>query len=439
MVETNKIARQLSYAAQIAQDFERRYGLHALIRERQDLLKAFEPPQHIKAMLEIENAARAAFANPFEQMMRSIRPSIDDLRLRAGFDSSTLSSIQNAAASLSRPSDIVRQISAFEGLGYSSINQLMASQSAMADAALGIRKSMAAVKLPDLFPHDRIAGTLAGVQVLSEQSEAMRLSAKAALESILGYQSFAERQLRRAVTDDPIVFSRRMTITDMAGDLLETAQSSWELLGIQATVVPDDQTLEIPKPTIYPHLNQELSYLYREDVTADPEIAFDRSNASIVATLGGEIVELIYNINESRNSYGKTHIITPTNRTMRAVHQLTASVSKDEYSFGKIVDALYFLIYEGSGSAKRLTEIMTDEELTTVWWIKTLRTSIRHDIDHGDERKSQKKHIEIGEVYSALVGQKRPKRGTDWTTAQVVLFEHTANFLRRVLNIIDPD
>ena len=66
------------------------------------------------------------------------------------------------------------------------------------------------------------------------------------------------------------------------------------------------------------------------------------------------------------------------------------------------MDTLYFLIYEGSGNAKRLTELMTDEELTTVWWIKTLRTSIRHDVDHGDERKSKRKHLEIGEVYSAL-------------------------------------
>ena len=436
MGKKRKMARQFSSGTQVVQDFERRYGLHALIRERQDLLKAFEPPPHIKGMFEIANALRGAYANPFEQMMRSIRPNIDDLRLRAGIDPS---SIQNVAARLLEPSDILRQIREFEGFGYSSIAQLMEMQSSMAEAALEIRNRMPAVELPDLFPHDRIADALAGVQVLSKQNEAMRLSAKTALESIQGYQSFAERQLSRAVTDDPIVFSRRMSITDRAGDLLETAQGSWELLGKQAIAVPEDQIPEITKPSIYSYLNRELSFLYRRNVRADPEAAFDRSDAAKVSTLVGEIVELIYSINESRESSGKEPIITPTNSNLRAVHQLTSSLCADEYTFGTIVDALYFLIYEGSGTANRLNEIMDDKELTTVWWIKSLRTSIRHDIDHGDKRKSRKKHIEIGEVYSALVGQKRPKRPKQWTTAQIVLYEHTADLLRRVFDLVEPD
>ena len=210
----------------------------------------------------------------------------------------------------------MRQFGAIEVLGHSSIGHLIESQSAMAKAASEIRKSIAGFELPDRFPHDRIAGALAGIQVLSKQNEVMRRSAKAALESIQAFQSFAERQLRRAVTDDPDVFFRRMVVTDMAGDLLETAQISWELLGQHATAVPDDQPPEVIKPTIYSHLNQELSYLYRDNVQVDSSAAFDRSTASTVNTLGGEIVELIYNINESRKSSGNTQIVTPTNRAL---------------------------------------------------------------------------------------------------------------------------
>ena len=103
------------------------------------------------------------------------------------------------------------------------------------------------------------------------------------------------------------------------------------------------------------------------------------------------------------------------------------------------MDALYCLLYEGSGYANRLTSLMENEDLAPLWWVKSLRTSFRHDVDHGDPRKSQKKHVEIGEIYFTLVGSKRPKRPSDWSAAQVALFEHTADFLRKLLDVVDPD
>ena len=439
MAKIDKIARQLSYNVRTIHDFEKRYGTRALLRERQDLLKALKPIQHIERLSQLENAVRTAFVNPFEELIRSIRPSLEDLRLEIGFHPNTIRSIQLAAENLARPSDIMQQVATFKGLGHSSIDRLIRGQLAIDERVLEIRNNVVDVEIPDLFPHHRIAGALAGIQVLSEQSEVMRFSAKTALESIQAFQSFAKRQLRRAVIDEPNVFSRRMAVTDLAGDLLETAQSSWEMLGQQATAVPDNCPPVMVKPAIYSHLNQELSYLYRKDVKADPHSAYHRSTASRVATLGGEIVELIYNINQSRMSSANAHIFKPTNRALRAIYQLTNSVSRNEQSFGDVVDALYILIYEGSGSASRLTDLMTDAELTTVWWIKTLRTSMRHDVDHGDERKSRKKHSEIGEVYYALVGQMRPKLAADWSAAQVVLYEYTADLLRSVLDIVDPN
>ena len=439
MAKTDRIARQLSYSVSTIHDFEKHYGIRALLRERQNLLKALEPLQHIERQFQLENAVRTAFSNPFEGLIRSIRPSLDDVRLEIGLHTDTIRSIQLAAESLVRPSDILQQAKAFTGFGHTSIDRLIQGQLAIDERVLEIRNKVADLEIPDLYAQHRIAGALAGIQVLSAQSEVMRLSAKTALESIHAFQSFAERQLRRAVTDEPHVFSCRLAVTDLAGDIFETAHSSWEMLGQQATADPDNRPPIILTPTIYSHLNRELSFVYRKGVAADPHSAFDRSIASRVATLGGEIVQLIYNLNQSRMSSTNVPIFKPTNRALLAIYQLTNLVSRDEQSFGVVVDALYILIYEGSGYASRLTDLMTDEELTTLWWIKTLRTSIRHDVDHGDERKSQKKHSEIGEVYYALVRQMRPKRAADWSAAQVVLYEYTANLLRSVLDIVDPN
>ena len=102
MAEMDVIARQLSSGVQKIRVFEQRYGTHALLRERQHLLRAFEPLQHIRSMLQFQNAARVAFSNPFEEMMRSIRPSLDDIRRRAGIDCNMIRSIQAATKNLSR-------------------------------------------------------------------------------------------------------------------------------------------------------------------------------------------------------------------------------------------------------------------------------------------------------------------------------------------------
>jgi hypothetical protein len=352
--------------------------------------------------------------------------------------------MREIAESLSRPSEILRQIDAFGSLGHFRIKELMEGQATMAQAAIEFRERMAAIDLPTLLPHDRVADALAGIQVLSTRSEALRLTASTALEAICDYQSFAARQLSRALTDHPAVFSRRMVITDLAGDLLETTQSSWELFGLRAAVVAESPrpvvtpAIPLTSPTAYSHLNRQLAYLYKDTAEQDASAAFHRSTASTAIALGGEIVELIHGINESRVSAGAPLVISPTNRNLLAVQQITTTVAADEQGFGKIVDALYCLLYEGSGDAKRLTELMSDEELMALWWVKTLRTSLRHDVDHGDPRKARSRHVEIGDVYIRLISRRRPIRAAHWSAAQTALFTAAAQLLRALRDRIDP-
>lgn len=77
------------------------------------------------------------------------------------------------------------------------------------------------------------------------------------------------------------------------------------------------------------------------------------------------------------------------------------TVCKDSGSFGEFVDALYFLIYEGSGSCKRLPSPPPD----FVMDVKFLRTSLRHDVDHGDSNEVRKKHIRNADVFKKYSGK----------------------------------
>lgn len=113
---------------------------------------------------------------------------------------------------------------------------------------------------------------------------------------------------------------------------------------------------------------------------------------------------------------------------------MLTSFSTDDKTFGCVVDSLYMLIYEGSGSAKRILEVLSDSECTTLWNIKHIRTDFRHDIEHGDEKKYLAKKQEIGCAYQAICGKLRPLKQKDWVAAHAMLFKHVDEFLQSIID-----
>ena len=437
MVDIDKLSG-LSLGVRAAQSFEERYGTHALLRERQILLGGFRMPPYLTEMMRMEQAIRAAYqhVNPFEQMMRNIRPDLDYLRLRTGFDESIIETMRGVADRLARSFDPLAEAKLLGGLMPSVAQQIMETQRVMSEAAMGLRERMSALQVPSVMPHEHVASVLAGIQVLSDRNNAYRETAHAALSAVKGYQMFADRQIERAMVDSPLILQRRMVITDLAGDLLDTAQNTWEQFGVEATIVPESPKTT-PAANIFTHLNRQLSYLYREEIEDDADAAFDRSTAARVSAGSGEIADLMYNVNELRASGGSSPMFKPTNRGMLATSELATTVASDKASFGRIVDALYCLLYEGSGDAARLIEVLSDQELESLWYVKTLRTSYRHDIDHGKESRSAKRHLEIGEVYQNLIRRPMPTRSSHWSTAQVALLDRVSHLLRNLFDTLD--
>lgn len=146
------------------------------------------------------------------------------------------------------------------------------------------------------------------------------------------------------------------------------------------------------------------------------------------------IVELVYNVNECESGVSGEDLFKTTNKSLRASLVLTTTVARTNESFAEVVDALYFLLYEGSGQAERLLKKLSDDALEALWWVKTLRTAFRHDVDHGDKGKARKKRKEIGDVFTGLVGKQRPISPAEWVTAQVRLYDHVAKLLQDVMN-----
>jgi hypothetical protein len=112
------------------------------------------------------------------------------------------------------------------------------------------------------------------------------------------------------------------------------------------------------------------------------------------------VKEAVFAANRKYQGTNGEDLFKMTTESVAGLNKL-ATISKDSNSFGDFVDALYFLIYEGSGSCKRLPSPPPDFAMD----VKFLRTSLRHDVDHGDSNEAKKKHIRNADVFKKYSGK----------------------------------
>ena len=85
-----------------------------------------------------------------------------------------------------------------------------------------------------------------------------------------------------------------------------------------------------------------------------------------------------------------------------------------------MIKSIYSLIYEnqkriktmlGDGDEKEGDKLIRGQEFECVFRIKDIRTDLEHDIDHGGEKKYQKKQDEINKAYLFYTKKKHGRLG----------------------------
>jgi len=92
-----------------------------------------------------------------------------------------------------------------------------------------------------------------------------------------------------------------------------------------------------------------------------------------------------------------------TNASASALAKL-AVAAKDVEQYGDLIDALYKIIYEGSGACKRLPPPPPEFAME----VKHLRTMLRHDVDHGDAAAASKKRKLAAKIFAKYSGKQTP-------------------------------
>ena len=253
-----------------------------------------------------------------------------------------------------------------------------------------------------------------------------------ALQPQLAFQEFAKKHLELAAAGSEIARQNRLLLVDASVDLLDSIKKGFELAAFMRPIHEDLWIGARPDVNVYAALDQEFELLDLEGPAIDAESAVEESGSGMIAALGGQLVQLVYDLNLEAEREGEAPVFKPTTKALMACAVIPSRVAFDSASFNEVTDHLFFLLYEGSGSAQRLTARLDERKLNALWTLKDLRLGSRHDIDHGTERDAEKKNRQVGEAYNPLVGSVAPRSKNEWMSAQVALYKELVKMLEQV-------
>ena len=105
-------------------------------------------------------------------------------------------------------------------------------------------------------------------------------------------------------------------------------------------------------------------------------------------------------MNEQYSAKHGENLFAPTNRTTQAQGRIGRPIESQD-GYRQLVDDLYFLLWEGSGS--RLGD--KPESFKAV---NALRTDLAHDVEHGKRKKIKAKKKVIGATFKKYSGESSP-------------------------------
>lgn len=163
-------------------------------------------------------------------------------------------------------------------------------------------------------------------------------------------------------------------------------------------------------------LKKRISVLRTKIATRFPEfqIYFELQNSELelidlkrketIRNLSNELVEQITNINSIYKPANQEDLFKNTNENLKGSIKISKPVG-DKEGFKNLIDSLYKLFYEGSGSLSRVPHCLLVND-SIYFDIKHLRTDFFHDIEHGKENKIKNKQKVITNIYSKYTGKK---------------------------------
>lgn len=182
---------------------------------------------------------------------------------------------------------------------------------------------------------------------------------------------------------------------------------------------------QVKIPSTLSKIPQYIGYTNRKDVHITPEEGLEKSILVEITEMGKRIVENAMAINQLCEDKNRDKFFKPTDKLITGAVEIATITCTSRDELGKIIDALYFLLYE---NLERVKKVVTDSAVRNediydcVFAVKSIRTDFRHDFEHGKETAIKKKRKEINDYYKKYCG-KIPLKQKEFTLLQKNLFK----------------
>ena len=173
-----------------------------------------------------------------------------------------------------------------------------------------------------------------------------------------------------------------------------------------------------------------LGYTRRIDKT--PTEGLEESTIVSITEKGKRIADNVLMINKLRLDTGLERIFGLSETVVGGLINLGTVVCSSEEQLGKIIDDLYFIFYEnlehikiliGNGDEKKGDQIVRVEDIyQCIFDVKTIRSDLRHDLNHGKPKDVKIKLKNVGDCYKKYSGN-RPLKPKDFKRFQEHIYD----------------
>jgi len=157
------------------------------------------------------------------------------------------------------------------------------------------------------------------------------------------------------------------------------------------------------------------------------------------------IPNLLIECNYAAKLAGNDEIFKWTTKAVESLVNLLKLTPRDKRNFADLVDALYFIFYEGAGTDKlRYLTLnggtLNDDECNFIWHLKNLRNKLlRHDPDRGKEGDIRRAWKELSETLQWLGIECYPTESNDFQYLHSNLLRETRAFLSLLCNSLTKE
>lgn len=276
---------------------------------------------------------------------------------------------------------------------------------------------------------ETMAESLVPPETLLRLGNITKQSVDVSLRSHLAFADYMDKQINLASHASEAIRTNTLKMITSASELILPMSRGSELVCLLWPQLSIEDSAELPEVNVFTVLKEEQPSSDEKLTETEIEEAVSSASSSKIVSIGAKLVKLVYNLNVEAEYEGRKPIFKPTSKTMLAFHVIPSRIAEDEGSFSDVVNYLYFLLYEGSGKANRLTKLRPTESFEALWTLKHLRLGFCHDVDHGSATESRENAMKVGQAYQTLIGQYKPRSKGDWINAQIELYRSLTEML----------